>query len=169
MAKGTIVSSVLLNTGEQEVRITNDTVYLWVPVWARPRRIGSIQKVNGHNVFFRPFNPSKHTMFRINSVGFNAQLFSIFPDTMYLALRQSGGKTLYANVGEARNVLKSIDYIKDGYDKQVFVPLENFSEEAPKAETSKEDRERAKERVALEGEGASDPTARDAIMRALRL
>lgn len=105
-----------------QIYIKEKYVYLYLSAKLQTRRLGAINLGN----FFVTKKP-EHIFRKLNAYGFNLALIkSLRPDAK-VTVRQYGDKTLTTTAEEILQKGQILNYLKDGFETQIFMPIDNFN------------------------------------------
>lgn len=69
---------------------------------------------------------NKHILKKYNAYGFNYELLKVLNPENYIFVKTELGIVMKIQIKQALNDGKFLFYLKDGFEKQLFVPLEKF-------------------------------------------
>lgn len=87
-----------------------------------PRSLGVIRDGKRHV----RRNPEYHIHYKSNAYGFNAQLINLLPDDMEIIVTEIKRNKLKTTVGAIKEAKLYLSFIKDGFESQMFLPLDKF-------------------------------------------
>lgn len=105
-----------------QVYVKDKIVYLHLKDKMQTRKLGAI---NLGNLFVT--RKPEHIFRKLNAYGFNLALIkSLRPDAK-VTVRQYGDKTLTTTAEEILQKGQILNYLKDGFETQIFMPIDNFN------------------------------------------
>lgn len=104
-----------------QVYIKDKYVYLHLKEKMETRKLGVI---NLGNLFVT--RKPEHLFRKFNAYGFNMALIKALNPDAKVVVRQYGDKVLTTTAEEILQKGKVLNYAKDGFETQIFMPLDNF-------------------------------------------
>lgn len=105
-----------------QLYVTNNTVYLHLKAKQQTRRIGVLKD---GNLFIK--RKREHIFRKLNAYGFNLALIKSLSLDAKVIVKQDLGELLKTTAGEILKYGKVLNYLKDGFETQVFMPIEYFT------------------------------------------
>jgi len=105
------------------IDVENGAVMLKLINLPLARKLGDLH--NGNLFVVR--KPAQHIFRKFNAYGFNLALIKILQPTAKICVRQYGDKTLLTTAEEILQKGKVLNYARDGFETQIFMPLDCFN------------------------------------------
>lgn len=105
-----------------QIYVKDKYVYLHLNAKLQTRRLGAINLGN-----FFVTKKKEHIFRKLNAYGFNLALIkSLRPDAK-VVVRQYGDKVLTSTAEEILQKGQILNYLKDGFETQIFMPIDKFN------------------------------------------
>lgn len=106
-----------------QLYVNNDTVFIHLKAKQQTRKIGVLKD---GNLFIK--RKKEHIFRKLNAYGFNLALIkSLSLDAKVIVKQDLGGDLLKTTAGEILKYGKVLNYLKDGFETQVFMPIQYFT------------------------------------------
>lgn len=101
----------------------NGAVFLHLKNKTPSRKLGDIHSGNLYVVR----KPAQHIFRKFNAYGFNLTLIKILKPDAQIVVRQYGDATLTTTAEQILNKWKVLNYLKDWFEAQIFMPIGDFN------------------------------------------
>lgn len=105
-----------------QVYVNNGTVYIHLKSKQQTRKIGVLK--DGDLFITRK---KEHIFRKFNAYGFNLALLKSLNLDAKVTVKQVGADTIKTTVGAILQSGKILNYLKDGFETQIFMPIGNFT------------------------------------------
>lgn len=106
-----------------QVYVKDKIVYLHLKDKMQTRKLGAINLGN----LFVTRKPEQHIFRKFNAYGFNLALIKSLKPDAKVSVRQYGDKTLITTAEEILQKWKVLNYARDGFETQIFMPIDDFN------------------------------------------
>lgn len=105
-----------------QVYVKDKYVYLYLKGKMQTRKLGAL---NLGNLFVT--RKPEHIFRKFNAYGFNLALIKALQPTAKVVVRQYGDEVLTTTAEEILQKGKVLNYSKDGFEAQIFMPIDYFN------------------------------------------
>ena len=105
------------------IDVENGAVMLKLINLPLARKLGDLH--NGNLFVVR--KPAQHIFRKFNAYGFNLTLIKILKPDAQIVVRQYGDATLTTTAEQILNKWKVLNYLKDWFEAQIFMPIGDFN------------------------------------------
>ena len=106
-----------------QVYIQDKFVYLHLKDKRQTRKLGAINLGN----LFVTRKPEQHIFRKFNAYGFNLALIKALQPTAKVVVKQQWDKVLTTTAENILSKGKVLNYSKDGFEAQIFMPIDYFN------------------------------------------
>jgi hypothetical protein len=105
-----------------QLYVSSGTVYIHLKAKQQTRKIGVLKD---GNLYIR--RKKEHIFRKFNAYGFNLALIKSLGLDANIVVKQEAGDTLKTTASNILEHGKILNYLKDGFETQIFMPIGNFT------------------------------------------